>query len=95
MQKGGKMANITVPIQVNLPEDWREQIIERLKNDPEAEWVKVVRCKDCKHRPKATRADGFSLEFPDDKCPCQCVDGWYAWYPDDDFYCGYAERREV
>ena len=44
------MANITVPIQVNLPEDWREQIIERLKNDPEAEWVKVVRCKNCKHR---------------------------------------------
>ena len=46
------MANITVPIQVNLPEDWREQIIERLKNDPEAEWVRVVRCKDCKHNPK-------------------------------------------
>ena len=93
------MANITVPIQVNLPEDWREQIIERLKNDPEAEWVKVVRCKNCKHRPKVTRADekvfsGFSVEFPDEKCPCQCGDGWYNWYPDDDFYCGYAERRE-
>ena len=93
------MANITVPIQVNLPEDWREQIIERLKNDPEAEWVKVVRCKNCKHRPKATRADeevfsGFSVEFPDEKCPCQCGDGWYNWYPEDDFYCGYAERAE-
>lgn len=48
------MANITVPIQVNLPEDWREQIIERLKNDPEAEWVRVVRCKDCKRNPKDT-----------------------------------------
>lgn len=36
------MANITVPIQVNLPEDWREQIIERLKNDPEAEWPYII-----------------------------------------------------
>lgn len=93
------MANISVPIQVNLPDDWLEQIIDRLKNDPDAEWVKVVRCKDCKHRPKATRADekvfyGLSVEFPDEKCPCQCGDCWYNWYPEDDFYCGYAERAE-
>lgn len=59
----------------------------------------IIRCKDCKHRPKATRADkkvfsGFSVEFPDEKCPCQCGDVWYNWYPEDDFYCGYAEGRE-
>lgn len=41
------MAEIKVPIQVNLPDDWVEQIIERLRNDPEAEWVEIVRCKDC------------------------------------------------
>lgn len=46
------MAEIKVPIQVNLPDDWVEQIIERLRNDPEAEWVEIVRCKDCKHNPK-------------------------------------------
>ena len=44
------MAEIKVPIQVNLPDDWIEQIVNRLRNDPEAEWVEIVRCKDCKHR---------------------------------------------
>ena len=43
------MANITVPIQVNLPDDWIEQIVSRLQNDPESEWAEIVRCKDCKH----------------------------------------------
>lgn len=33
------MANITVPIQVNFPDDWLERIIDRLRNDPDAEWV--------------------------------------------------------
>ena len=43
------MANITVPIQVNLPDDWIEQIVDRLRNDPESEWAIIIRCKDCKH----------------------------------------------
>ena len=42
------MAEIKVPIQVNLPDDWVEQIVNRLRNDPEAEWVEIIRCKDCK-----------------------------------------------
>ena len=46
------MASITFPIQVNLPDDWVDQIIDRLRNDPEADWVDVTRCKDCKHNPK-------------------------------------------
>ena len=46
------MAEIKVPIQVNLPDDWVEQIVNRLRNDPEAEWVEIIRCKDCKHNPK-------------------------------------------
>ena len=58
----------------------------------------IIRCKDCKHRPIATRADegilwGFSVEFPDERCPLQCEDGWYNHYPKDDFYCANAERR--
>ena len=43
------MAEIKVPIQVNLPDDWVEQIVNRLRNDPEAEWVEIIRCKDCGH----------------------------------------------
>ena len=46
------MAEIKVPIQVNLPDDWVEQIVDRLRNDPDAEWVEIIRCKDCKHNPK-------------------------------------------
>ena len=42
------MAEIKVPIQVNLQDDWVEQIVNRLRNDPEAEWVEIIRCKDCK-----------------------------------------------
>ena len=69
-----------------------------LRNLPTAQ-PEIIRCKDCKHRPTPTRADegityGFSVEFPDEKCPCRCEDGWYNWYPKNDFYCGYAERRE-
>ncbi len=41
--------DLKVPIQVNLPDDWVEQIVNRLRNDPEAEWVEIVRCKDCKY----------------------------------------------
>ena len=43
------MAEIKVPIQVNLPDDWVEQIVNRLRNDPEAEWVEIIRCRDCKY----------------------------------------------
>ena len=44
------MAEIKVQIQVNLPDDWVEQIVNRLRNDPDAKWVEVTRCKDCKHK---------------------------------------------
>ena len=55
----------------------------------------VVRCKDCKHRPIKPNdyETGFDLEFPDGKCPCQCDDGWYSWYPHDNWYCADGERR--
>ena len=61
---------------------------------------RLVRCKDCKHRPKEpdwkTFESGWDLEFPDDsKCPCQILgDSWYSWYPDDDWFCGYGEQKD-
>ncbi len=62
----------------------------------------LIRCKDCKHRPKIDQedakndtVDGFSFEFPDDfKCPCRCEDPYYNWMPKDDWYCGNGERKE-
>ena len=56
------MAKITVPIQVNLPDDWIDQIIERLRNDPEAEWVEIIRCKDCKWK-HITRLSKFIEDY--------------------------------
>ena len=59
----------------------------------------LVRCRDCKHRPKEpnwkTYETGFDLEFPEDsKCPCQCSgDEYYSWYPEDDWFCANGERR--
>ena len=59
----------------------------------------IVRCKDCKHRPKEpnleTYESGFDLEFPEgSKCPCRCCgDEWYSWYPDDEWFCPEGERK--
>lgn len=59
----------------------------------------LVRCKDCKHRPKEpnweTYESGRDIEFPEDsKCPCQCSsDRWYSWYPEDDWFCAEGERK--
>lgn len=60
-------------------------------------WCAPVRCKDCKHRPTKPENfnisnGGFDLEFPDDECPCQCDDGWYSWYPPDDFFCARGDN---
>ena len=73
------------------------EVRDRLKALPSAQ-PEIILCKDCKHRPIATRADegvlwGFSVEFPDEICPLQREDGWYNYYPKDDFYCANAERR--
>lgn len=57
----------------------------------------LIRCKDCKHRPRRSDVgdehEGLNLEFPDEKCPCQCEDPWYNWMPRDDWFCGNGERR--
>lgn len=75
-----------------------EELFE-IKSLPSIDAVPVVRCKDCKHRPKRLEegeGEGFNLEFPDDtfKCPCRCDDGWYNWMPDDNWFCGDGERKE-
>ena len=71
-------------------------IVETMK---EAGYAMIVRCKDCKHRPKQTKPSktyGLSVEFPEEsKCPCQCDDGFYSWYPADDWFCANGERRET
>ena len=61
----------------------------------------VVRCKDCKHRPELKlysdrKGNYTAVEFPDgSKCPCQCEDFFYSWYPKDDWFCADGEQKEV
>ena len=73
------MAEIKVPIQVNLPDDWIEQIVNRLRNDPQAEWVEIVRCKDCKW-------------YNDRERTCNDLMGFGRYWKPDDF-CSYGKRR--
>ena len=64
----------------------------------EVEFVKVVRCKYCKHRPIDTGGHNYGqdLLFPDEDnvCPCQCGDPWYSWMPGDDWFCANGERKD-
>ena len=54
----------------------------------------IVRCKDCKHRPfDGEETRGFGVKFPDEKCPCQCDDGWYNWRPNNEWFCANVERK--
>ena len=78
------MAEIKIPVQINLPDDWKEQIVERLKNDPDAEWVEIIRCKDCKYWDKT-----WTNDWAKDYHYCPNVDGVRKA----DFYCADAERR--
>jgi len=48
----------------------------------------IVLCKDCRHNPKYTNNYMYGI------CPCCCEDDYYSRTPDDDFYCGYGERKE-
>lgn len=74
--------DLKLPIQVNLPDDWIEQIVNRLRNDPEAEWVEIVRCKDCRYYQDNNGG------YPHDDCK------WNAdETPDGDDFCSCAERR--
>ena len=65
------------------------------KDTIQYEMDELVRCRDCKHRPIMPKdhTDGFDLKFPDNKCPCQCDDGFYSWYPADNWFCADGERR--
>ena len=69
-----------------------------IENLPSAH-PEIIRCKDCKHRPTTNDAYdsdeldcGYNIDFPDNSCPCQCDDGYYNRLPDDDWFCGNAER---
>ena len=63
---------------------------------PTIDAVPVVRCKDCKHRPKENGSPYGNIwtEFPEEEiCPFNCEDHFYNQMPEDDFFCARGERR--
>lgn len=67
------------------------EIAKLIDSVPASDAEKIVRCKDCIHRP--TRQRNGSLCFPDETCKCQCEDDYYySWYPDDNWSCPLGEQ---
>lgn len=107
------MTGITGTFTLNSPltkEDWDKitdvdfdntrAVTFHTKHGKEVEFLKVVRCKDCKYRPYLPKecdpdeSDGLDLVFPfDGKCPCECEDGWYSHIPEDDWFCANGKRK--
>jgi hypothetical protein len=58
--------------------------------------VKIVRCKDCKHRPVKTDTQIVPPNgMRDETCPCiNADDWWYSYMPEGDFFCADGERKE-
>jgi len=80
---------LTVPIEVKMDMD---AIVARLKDD---DFVHVVRCKDCKHRPYEDEdGDVYAPSWDDLICPYLCEDSYYNWMPEDDFFCKRGERKD-
>lgn len=77
---------------------WNRVIRQTLK-DMKEEQPEIIRCKDCKHWKRQTAYNGNPLSFGF----CESDYMWRSLYgetyevahidTDDDFYCGYAERR--
>lgn len=76
------------------------EISDDIDAEPTADVEKVVRCKDCMHRPYKIPAkydsSGKCIKYayitsPDDMCPYVCEDPWYNLVPEDNFFCGFGE----
>lgn len=72
--------------------------LDKLRALPTVDAVEVVRCKDCKHRPRVV--DVYHASYGDvpvlesDKCPLVNADDYfYSRMPDDDWFCANGERR--
>ena len=90
---------------MSLTGEWTEsrdeslsKAIRRIKRLPSIQ-PEIIRCKDCKHWRQQTNYQGAPLSFGF----CESDNMWRSLYgettevshidTDDDFYCGYAERR--
>ena len=115
MQKGEKM--LAKDTKVKIVMHWEDEegvkrpvaeldnidfeTVDKVLN--ELEYMRVVRCKDCKHRPVMEWSkvyDDFDVLAPevdgeeDWRCPCLIKDDpYYSWSPNDNWFCANGERR--
>ena len=84
-------ADESLTLEVNMAEIPNDTLREIMGGEP------IVRCRDCAHRPVDPNGvgHGFTLQFPDERCPCRCDDGWYSWRPPDDWFCANGELKGV
>ena len=75
---GEIMASIEIPINVNLPDNWVDIVVEKLKKD-ENICIPVIRCKNCKWFGKA----GCAINIVDDSDK-----------PTENDFCSFAELNE-
>lgn len=76
------MAQAKIPIE--LPDDWYDKVAEKLIE--KGDFVLVTRCKDCKHRYIPTRCALWYARVDDKE---------YFVERGDDFYCAFAEPKEI
>lgn len=63
-----------------------EAAVEGLNDLPADDVVELVRCKDCKHNPQ---------DSTDDDCPFVEESGCYVkYFPEDDGFCQWGEKKE-
>lgn len=88
---------------ITLSEEQVREAVEKAKSETvqvfSSAQPEIIRCKDCKHWRQQTNYQGAPLSFGF----CESDDMWRSLYgetyevshidTDDDFYCGYAERR--
>ena len=64
-------------------------------------WRPLVKCKDCKHRPRLSYPGVNIIKnaFPDNICPYnnrgEYRDVWETKFPPDDFFCANGEKEDV
>ena len=73
------MASFEFPVKVNLPDNWADIIVEKLKKD-ESICMHVIRCKNCKW-------------FGGIGCAIKIVDE--SDKPTESDFCSFAELKEV
>ena len=72
------MASFEFPVKINLPENWADIIVERLKKD-ESVCMPVIRCKNCKW-------------FGEIGCAIKIADE--SDKPTENDFCSFAELKE-